>query len=176
MTVSPEAAQARYGLAASQLQETDAGYYALQQQALGLQQENGLQATTYTWVQSTRGAGFRIMKVAFDCAFTREPVFNYGAAMVSISTKDYMPLGYGLVQQWLRGGRNNADYVGANVALFVELRYMPGYFLKGFETAPGGSGSPVPTVAHHLTFIGPAGPMTGTLTNDATVRDTGLSS
>lgn len=173
---SSEAAQARYGLAASQVGAADAGT-ALQRQLADLirQAENGIQFTSYTWVQSTRGVGFRLMKVTFDVAFAREPVFTYGAAMVSVSTRDYLPIGHGLVQQWLRGGKDNSEYVGANVALLVELRYTPGYSLTGFQSAPGGSAQPVPTLAHHLTFTGPAGPLSGAVTNDATPRQTGLS-
>jgi hypothetical protein len=174
MTSSAEAAQARYALAHSQLGATDPGYYQLQQMALMMQAaENGAQYTSYTWVQNTRGVGFRLMKVTFDVEFSSEPIFTYGAAMVSVSARDYMPLGHGLVQQWLRG-KDGRSYVGANVALLVELRYVPGYYLKGF-TQTAGSSQPVPTLAHHLTFTAPAGPPTGTPTNTAAPRQTGLS-
>jgi hypothetical protein len=111
--------------------------------------------TSFTWVQKTIGIGFRVMGVHFDVMFTAEPTFAPGAAILSISAADYMPYTQAILMYWNRDPKNGL-YIGASVALAVELRHTPGFVLKNHSSS--GSDVPVPTVAHHLTFNGPSVP------------------
>jgi hypothetical protein len=109
--------------------------------------------TAFCWVQKTIGVGFRVMAVKFDLFFTAEPIFAPGAALISLTGADYMPYTQALVLYWTRDPGSGA-YTGAAVALAVELRSTPGFVLKNHTTSS--ADATVPTVAHHLTFTGPA--------------------
>ncbi len=137
---------------------------------------SGLTAQTqFTWHQRTIGAGFKLVTVDFDVWFTHEPVFMYGSALLAVSGPDYLPINNGCLVYWKRDV-NSGCYVGAAVALTVDLRYVPGFHVKERTTGSGSSAAAIPQVGHHLTFSGPAMPnISSDGTGTANPKSTGIS-
>lgn len=112
--------------------------------------------TSFSWIQTTIGIGFKVVDVPFDVAFSAEPVFSCGAALLSITAGAFMPHTQALVMYWIRDPKSGT-FTGAAVAVDVELRFHPGFYLS--KRDPAGSDIPVATVSHHLTFTGTAIPV-----------------
>lgn len=126
-----------------------------QAQAARLQYERAqAQHTEFTWVQRSRGAGCAQIHVPFDVLFTVEPTFNCGSSLQSIDRPGFFPIASALVLAWTRDQASGL-YTAATVLLNIDVRAGLGVALNR-APAPGGSGTAIPVVAHHLTFSGPA--------------------
>lgn len=107
--------------------------------------------TSFTYVQSTHGVGYRQMGFLFDVTFSTEPVFSYGCQLVAITTAATLPAGNAIITRWVQdsSGRFNG------VVLVVQVTTNPAAKFK-YSSKPLANGPLV--VAHNLTFTGPALP------------------
>ncbi len=111
--------------------------------------------TAFTYVQKTSGVGYRQMGILFDVTFSKEPVFTYGATLVSIATAGHLPVGNAIVTHWVQdaAGRFN----GVVAVVHVTAVDAP-TFRYSSKTPDGTVENSKIVVAHNLTFTGPALP------------------
>jgi hypothetical protein len=119
------------------------------------QVRNAAKLTAFTFVQNTNGVGYRQMGFLFDVTFSTEPVFSYGAQLVSIATAGHLPAGSAIVTHWVqdKGGRFNGVVLVAQVTIA-----SAGEFKYSSKTPVGPVADARVVVAHNLTFTGPALP------------------
>ncbi len=116
------------------------------------QQRAAPKITSFTFIQSTRGSGWRQMGFVFDVSFSGEPVFTYGSALVRVNVAGHLPLGNAIVTRWIRD--RNGRFDGVLLAAHVQTVEAAGFKFGG--TTPGNAADVNPEVSHHFTFTGPA--------------------